>query len=451
MNSRAGGFTLIEVIVAIVLTGIVTLLAYGSVQAGLDSANRIEAYRRTTESEALVRSLVSDALRHPADAPDGTSFEIAQTAESGDVLRFVSRGVSGPLGAGELWRVEIAPSAKGLEFSALPLEGDISPIRGKVPSLGSIDVHVLGAADRGSQHVGVNAAVPRGSRGFVSRCARRGVRISADRVDKLRITMNVSRRKGVALMLALWLIVLLTVVGARVVSSSRSASGVASNLRARLVGRYAAESGIVLGAAQVRDSLNRISDLTERAEYLNSLQLRSTRNPVTVLSDEVFSIVYVDVNSRLDVNNASQPQLTKLFSYFAGAVEAGAAARAVREWIDRDSDAVSHSGDLPYSRLRAARPLRTLDELRRIPGMTEQLALAAAPYLTVDGDGRINRTSASDTVLSAAAGQLVDAPTRILIISRGWLKGHALTHEIQAVYGVEGNALALVRWQERDL
>lgn len=270
--------------------------------------------------------------------------------------------------------------------------------------------------------------------------------------------MTLSRRKGVALMLALWLIVILTVLGARVVSSSRSATGVASNLRARMIGRYAAESGVALAVATVRDSLGWLVDPADRASYLNSLEPESARNPQVALSDERFSIVYIDVNSRLDVNNASQPQLAKLFAYFVAPAEAMTAARLVRQWIDEGAagrlgsgDNLTARADLAYPRLPGARPLRTLEELRRINGVPERLAIAAAPYLTVDGDGRINRASASDTVMSAAAGSLVDEPTRILIVARGWLNGHPLTHEIQAVYGIEGSSLVLVRWQERDL
>jgi hypothetical protein len=59
--------------------------------------------------------------------------------------------------------------------------------------------------------------------------------------------------------------------------------------------------------------------------------------------------------------------------------------------------------------------------------------------------------TASDTVLSAAAGDLRDAPSRILVVSRGWQDGHKLTHEIQAVYALNGPQLTLVRWRERDL
>lgn len=147
MRRPRRGFTLIELMVSIVLTGLVAMLAYGSVQAGLDSSARIDEYRRTNESEALTRSLIADALRHLSEAPSGASFEIERTVESGDVLRFVSRGVSGSLGVGALWRVEIAPSAKGLQFSAVPLEGDLNPIQGRVASLRSISVRVLRAPD----------------------------------------------------------------------------------------------------------------------------------------------------------------------------------------------------------------------------------------------------------------------------------------------------------------
>lgn len=259
-------------------------------------------------------------------------------------------------------------------------------------------------------------------------------------------------------MLALWLVVLLTVLGGRVVSSSKNSTGVASNLRARLVGRYASESGVVLAAAQMRDSLAQITDPEKRSRYLNSLQPGSRNSPEHGFEDERFSVVYVDVNSRLDINNSSEPQLTRLFSYFIGGAEAALAAKAVRNFIDapRSTREFPRPGlpdrqDLSYPRMPSANPLRTLEDLRRIPGFSEVLALAAVPYLTVDGDGRINRSAASDTVMAAAAGSVVSEPSRILIVSRGWLKGQPLTHEIQAVYAIEGNSVKLVRWQERDL
>ena len=86
-----------------------------------------------------------------------------------------------------------------------------------------------------------------------------------------------------------------------------------------------------------------------------------------------------------------------------------------------------------------------------MPGVSESLARAASPHLTVDGDGRVNEVTASAQVRSAARGSLVREPSRILIISRGWTEGHPLTHEIQAVFTVSGARLLPVRRRERDL
>ena len=82
--------------------------------------------------------------------------------------------------------------------------------------------------------------------------------------------------------------------------------------------------------------------------------------------------------------------------------------------------------------------------------MPEGVRTLAAPYLTVDGDGTLNRRRASDTVLVAAGGELRDEPTRLLLVSRGWMAGNALTHEVQAVYDVTMDRLALVHWRERS-
>jgi hypothetical protein len=92
-----------------------------------------------------------------------------------------------------------------------------------------------------------------------------------------------------------------------------------------------------------------------------------------------------------------------------------------------------------------------LDAVAALPAVGEKLIAAAAPWLTVDGDGQVNRNTASPVVLNVARGSLIEEPSRVLFIARGWQRGHPLTHEIQAVYAVQGNQLAFVRWRERDL
>ena len=99
---------------------------------------------------------------------------------------------------------------------------------------------------------------------------------------------------------------------------------------------------------------------------------------------------------------------------------------------------------------RQRRPFESLDELRELPDMNEAALAQVAHFLTVDGDGSINRQAAPSEVLASATGSLVDSPTRLLLIARGWHLGHPLTRQIEAVYDVSADGLRLVRWREHD-
>ena len=259
-------------------------------------------------------------------------------------------------------------------------------------------------------------------------------------------------RRGFTLMLVLWLIVVLGTISAGVVIGTREATALAGNARARVVGRYAAESGVAVATSEVERALEVRSDTAARQRYLNDLASALTTRGETTLGESVFQITLVDISSRLDVNNADASALTRFFEQFDPST-ARSTALAVRRYIDssevtRGAGSQSMSGS---SALVAARTLRSLDELESVPGVNLGLLRAAAPYLTVDGDGKINRATATDTVMVAAAGSVQDEPSRVLVVSRGWLRGHSLTHEIQAVYAIAGNRLTLVRWRERDL
>ena len=96
------------------------------------------------------------------------------------------------------------------------------------------------------------------------------------------------------------------------------------------------------------------------------------------------------------------------------------------------------------------RPFESLDELRELPGADVNMLAQVAEFLTVDGDGSINRRAAPPEVLASATGSLVDSPTRLLLIARGWQRGHPLTRQIEAVYDVADDGLRLVRWREHD-
>ncbi len=245
-------------------------------------------------------------------------------------------------------------------------------------------------------------------------------------------------RRGVALLLVLWLVVVLGGIGGSVAMAVRARLHVASNLRDRAVGRAAAESGIVEATQAIEDSLARLPEGRPRSAFLNALEQRG--EPAETLADGRFRVSYEDVSTRLDVNLASEEQLARFFAQFTGSVAARDVAREIRALTRADAGPGV-----------VVTPLLSLDALRRIASLDPRTASAASAFLTVDGDGSVNMAHAAPAVRLAVAGQVVDAPTRLLVRSRGTRAGSRLVHEIEAVLAVQGAQLALVRWRERDL
>ena len=240
-------------------------------------------------------------------------------------------------------------------------------------------------------------------------------------------------RRGVALMLVLWVLVLVAAIAAGVTTASRRAVDALDAGRAALAARHAAESGIAATINDIELSLRRADGRpAARQSMLNALGTREA--PVTALGSQRFQVAVVDVSARLDVNAASEAALVRLFAAAGGPARAQATARAITAWTRREA--------------ADARPLTALEELRRVPGVDSATLGGALPYLTVDGDGRINRLTAPAIVRASGGGELQDEPSRLLLIARGWQDGHPLTHELQVVVAVQGDLLAVVRQRE---
>jgi general secretion pathway protein K len=283
--------------------------------------------------------------------------------------------------------------------------------------------------------------------------------------------------RGVALIFVLYLLITLGVIVAEVARGVRAeAAGVAA-VRARSVGRYAAESGIAAGTVRIHQLLDSVTSLPDRVKGLRGMDADLARLGDMSLGRAKFRVTVVNLNARIDLNRATEPMLADFFRQFTGRQGAEAAVAAVKQ-----------------------EPLRRVGELARLPGVNQSLAFAVAPYVTVWSDGLVDINAAPESVLAAlpeigqaAAADLVrrresgevftsadpmhpasaqaadqpdelDAtqrsmpiphvitvPTRLLLISRGWQEGHPLTHEIQAVYSLLGQRMVLQAWWERDL
>lgn len=318
------------------------------------------------------------------------------------------------------------------------------------------------------------------------------------------MTARRAPRRGVALMLALWLVVVLGAIAAGTAALVRGEVDVVANLRARSAARYAAESGIVVARTRIEAMLAAYPDPLGRARAFTTLERRFADLRETPVGPVRFGIAVADLNARLDLNQAEPATLHNLLAQFTGEGEAARVTAAIEDW--RDEDDTPRPGGAERGEYERAgspfipsnAPLERLEELRRVRGITDSLAGSIAPYVTVDGDGRVNINTAPFPVLASlpgigppgareliarrergelfASGAVVaqltsrgtaprsasgpavigaertsTVPSRILVVSRGWQDGHPLTHEIQAVFAVAGTRLTLRAWRERDL
>lgn len=286
-----------------------------------------------------------------------------------------------------------------------------------------------------------------------------------------RTSDGLGQRRGVALLLVLWLVVILASVTIAASGAARSSGDLVTARRASATAQSLAASGITAAVAAINDSLRAfVTDTVARDAYLNALDAGVNNGATAIgraksdtLVDGAFAIAIVDVASRLDINNAGEASLEKFLGNFTDAGDARIIARRIAERVRGDGLANDSAMVARLSRDSTVRallgqsmlntlvrhPFETLDELSEIPGLDEKLLTQIVPFLTADGEAVVNRRSAPAVVLAAAAGSLTEAPTRLLVISRGWQIGHPLTHEMQAVYDVSPNGLVLVRWRER--
>ena len=306
-------------------------------------------------------------------------------------------------------------------------------------------------------------------------------------------------RRGVALMLVLWLIVVLAAVAAVVVSTVRRQSEIVVNLRTQAQARYAAESGVVVALEELRAAFAAAQTTDDLVRVFPTVLDRLARLGEQPLGEARYQVTIVDLNGRIDLNSADEGTLVTFFGSFVGEGRARQLANALQDWRDRDAvprpqgaeaDAYARAGS-PFT--PPNRPLRRLEELTRIAGFTEATTDAIAPYVTVWGDGRLNVNTAPERVLSAFPGigasgasmligargsgaissitsaserlsaggaggvvpPLTGVPQRVLVVSRGWVEGSPLTHESQVVVQLQGTVAGRVpdtfvmAWEER--
>lgn len=105
MTRARAGFTLVETVLALAIAGLVSMLAYASLRAGLDTDQRVRQASAAADDETRWRALASDALRHMAEAtvPGRPALTLGP-----DAMEFRTNALGTPSGAGAAWRVRVS-------------------------------------------------------------------------------------------------------------------------------------------------------------------------------------------------------------------------------------------------------------------------------------------------------------------------------------------------------
>lgn len=140
------GFTLLEVLVAITVTGLALTTAGMALSAARSTAARIERHEARTEADGRVRAVLTDMLRHAprAEQVDEPLLVVDRTGPT-PVLRFLSTGVREPYGTGGVWRVEVSLRDSALVMRATPAgrEREAWPLTATLSAVTGFDVRVL--------------------------------------------------------------------------------------------------------------------------------------------------------------------------------------------------------------------------------------------------------------------------------------------------------------------
>lgn len=153
MRGRSG-FTLIEVLVSVVLTAVVSLLVYGAARTARHTQTQIADERKALQSALATRLLLQDALAG-AQTTFGrrdTVFLLESRVDAKGVpqdrVTFVASGGFPPLSPGADWVVTLEPTRQGLRLVGVPKGVAASPrLLALLPGVTGLAIRVLVSGD----------------------------------------------------------------------------------------------------------------------------------------------------------------------------------------------------------------------------------------------------------------------------------------------------------------
>jgi general secretion pathway protein K len=194
--------------------------------------------------------------------------------------------------------------------------------------------------------------------------------------------MRTRQQRGVALILVLWVIALMSVLLGSFALIARTENLQARHLLDATTGRYAAEAGLERAAFELHnpDPLTRWVGDGRPYEF--------------VFDNAKVVVELTDESGKIDVNSAGDELLQGLFvSVGASADQAAELSDAIQDWRDADDDARPHGAEasqykaqrLPYVPRNA--PFQTVSEVQQVLGMNYELYAKIEPAITIYAGG----------------------------------------------------------------
>lgn len=227
---------------------------------------------------------------------------------------------------------------------------------------------------------------------------------------------SVRGNRGIALILVLWVITLLSVMALGLTAAQRTESTLTANALAGARFRAAAEAGIAYAALNLLAPQTEDMDAATDAEGQSVVWLPDGTPHSWTFAEVPLAISVQNEASRIDLNQADADVLTALFTVLGVSDDASATlADRILDWRDAD-DLKSLNGaedpdydaeGLPYGAKDG--PFSSIEELRQVMGITKELYRRLAPEVTVDSDkAQVDEQFASAVVLSATKGMTLE-------------------------------------------
>lgn len=219
----------------------------------------------------------------------------------------------------------------------------------------------------------------------------------------------VARQRGVALVLVLWVLALLTVMAGSVMMSQRAEMAMATSLKTERQARALVDAGLqfaLLQVSQLGVGRQRL-ETEDEGQWKADGMLRAW-----IFAGQPVGVAATPETARIDLNMATPELLDQLFlSAGLDQGEAESLRDAILDWRDPDDahrpngaeDPQYRAEGLPYGARDAN--FETVGELRQVYGVSPEIFRALEPSLTVyTRQRKVNPLFATREVLAALPG-----------------------------------------------